>query len=196
MTQEFPQSYIILDALDECTNRAELMDILESMARWRLEGLHILITSRKERDIESSLEDFVDKRNTICLQSKLVDKDIYTYIHQRLSDDKNLSKWQKHDDIRQEIETTLMKGAQGMYISPLVGLESLMLIRITGLDGLCASWIHWESVAMGQSYGNPWQRYHQRWMRHTSGSFALLIGTTPTMPSVFYGGWHFQRGRF
>jgi hypothetical protein len=142
MIEEFPQSYIILDALDECTKRDELMDILESIAGWRLKKLHILVTSRQERDIESSLEEFVDKQNTICLQSKLVDKDIHTYIRHRLSDDLKLRKWQKNDDIRQEIETALMKGAHGMYISSLFGLESLMLMIIAGFDGLCASWTH------------------------------------------------------
>jgi Cdc6-like AAA superfamily ATPase len=116
MIQESPQSYIILDALDECGKRTELMGILESMAGWRLESLHILATSRKERDIESSLEDFVDKQNTICLQSKLVDKDIHIYIRQRLSDDKSLRKWQNDRHVQQEIETALMEGAHGMYI--------------------------------------------------------------------------------
>ena len=116
MIQEFPQSYIILDALDECGKRAELMDILERMAVWRLESLHILVTSRKERDIESSLEDFVDPQNTICLQSNLVDNDIHTYIRQRFSDDKNLRKWQNDRDIQQEIEKALMEGAHGMYV--------------------------------------------------------------------------------
>jgi hypothetical protein len=59
--QEFPQSYLILDALDECADRAELMRILEQMAGWQLEKMRILVTSRKERDIESSLEDVVNR---------------------------------------------------------------------------------------------------------------------------------------
>ena len=124
--QEFTQSYIILDALDECANRAELMGVLKSMVGWGHENLHILVTSREVRDIESSLERFVDNQNTVCLQSELVDKDIHTYICQRLSDDDNLRRWQKDHDIRQKIEDTLMKGARGMYVLPLVGLECFM----------------------------------------------------------------------
>ena len=122
IVQGFPQSYIVLDALDECTDRVELMDILERIAKWRLKKLRLLVTSRKERDIERSLECVVDEQNAICLQSKLVDKDIYTYVRQRLSDDKSLSKWQEDPDIRHEIEVALMKGAHGMYAYPLVGL--------------------------------------------------------------------------
>jgi transcriptional regulator of met regulon len=139
MIQEFPQSYIVLDALDECAKQAELMYIVESIAEWSLKKLHILVTSRQERDIESSLEDFVDKQNMICLQSKLVDKDIHAYVRQRLSNDKKLRKWQKDHDIQQEIETALTEGAHGMYRFPLGGLESLMLTTITGFDGLYAS---------------------------------------------------------
>ena len=116
MLQEFPQSYLILDALDECTDRAELMRILEQMAGWQLEKIHVLVTSRKERDIESSLEEIINEEYIVCLQSQVVDKDIQIYVRQRLSDDKGLKKWQKDAEIRQEIETTLMEGSRGMWV--------------------------------------------------------------------------------
>lgn len=137
--QEFPRSFIILDALDESTDRAELMEIIETMAGWKLENLHIMATSRRERDLESSLECLVEEHNTICLQSKVVDKDISTYVHHRLCDDKKLRKWYNNVEMRQEIETALMEGAHGMYNCPLVSLITLMLIMITGFDGLYVS---------------------------------------------------------
>jgi hypothetical protein len=114
MIQEFSQTYIILDALDEGADRAVLMDLLEKMAQWQAENLHILVTSRGEQDIESSLRSFIDQQSTICLETKLVDGDIQKYVEQRLSDDKGLSKWQKSPEMRQEIETRLMEGAHGM----------------------------------------------------------------------------------
>jgi Cdc6-like AAA superfamily ATPase len=116
MVQELPNVYIIIDALDECVQRVELMDILETMAGWQLQNLHLLVTSRKERDIESSLEGFIDGQDRVCLQSTLVDKDIKRYVRQRLSTDKNLQKWQKDDAIRQEIEVVLQTGAHGMSV--------------------------------------------------------------------------------
>jgi NACHT domain len=120
MILEFPQSYLVLDALDECTDRAALIDVLETILGWQLDKLHLLVTSRKERDIESSLEEFLEERNIICLQSSLVDDDIKKYVHQRLSDDKRLRKWQKDPKIAHEIESTLMKRAHGMYVYILV----------------------------------------------------------------------------
>jgi hypothetical protein len=113
--QEFPHIYIVIDALDECSRRAELTDILETMSAWQLQNLHTLLTSRRERNIESSLETFIRQQDFICLQSKLVDRDIHKYVQQRLSDDKNLSRWGRESAHRQDIEAALMKGAQGMY---------------------------------------------------------------------------------
>jgi hypothetical protein len=114
MIRTFSQSFIILDALDECVDRAELMSILESIAGWRLEKLHILVTSRRERDIENSLETFIHPRNVTDLRAGVVDKDIKAYIENRLSVDKNLKKWQNNHEIRREIEAALMEKANGM----------------------------------------------------------------------------------
>lgn len=115
MMQEFPHVYIVFDALDECSERAELTDILETMTAWQLQNSHILLTSRIERDIESSLETFIRQQNIVCLQSELMDRDIQKYVQQRLSEDKQLNKWGKDLVLRQEIEAALMKGAHGMY---------------------------------------------------------------------------------
>lgn len=120
--REFPCVYIIFDALDECSGRTELMDILKTMSAWQLENTHMLLTSRKERDIQSSLEIFIYEQSHICLQSERVDKDIQKYVQQRLSNDKDFSRWEKDPTVRQDIETTLVKGAQGMYVSHLMSM--------------------------------------------------------------------------
>jgi hypothetical protein len=116
MIQEFPQSFFLLDALDECTDRAELMKILEKRASWRFDNLPTMVTSRKERDIERSLRFLVRERSTICLQSNLADEDIRKYVLHRLFVHKDLEKWQKDPDIVYEIEAALTEGAHGMYV--------------------------------------------------------------------------------
>lgn len=45
-----------------------------------------------------------------------MDQDIQRYVQQRLRDDKGLAKWIKDAATRQEIESTLMRGACGMYV--------------------------------------------------------------------------------
>ena len=127
----FPQTYIILDALDECTARDELLDILQRIADWKIEKLHLLVTSRKERDIEASLQ-FIKKREMISLSSSLVDPDINAYVRERLSSDKRLAKWRKDGAIQEEIATTLAKGAHGMYdsVSFIVRNKLLNLLQV------------------------------------------------------------------
>ncbi|KAF1969208.1 hypothetical protein BU23DRAFT_477739 [Bimuria novae-zelandiae CBS 107.79] len=115
----------MLDALDECVQRADLMDMLETIAGWQFQNLHLLVTSRRERDIENSLEVFVDGQHIICLQSVLVDKDIQRYVRQRLSDDKRLRKWERDAAIMGDIEATLMDGAKGMFRWAVCQLDEL-----------------------------------------------------------------------
>jgi hypothetical protein len=56
----------------------------------------------------------VESNNCISLDGNLVDQDIRKYIHYRLSFDRMLKKWGNDPEVAQEIETALMKGAQGM----------------------------------------------------------------------------------
>ncbi|KAF2124635.1 hypothetical protein P153DRAFT_325872, partial [Dothidotthia symphoricarpi CBS 119687] len=127
--QQFTHVYVVLDALDECTQRSELMDMLATVAKWRLNNVHLLMTSRKERDIESSLESYVREEDTVCLQGDLVDNDIQRYVQQRLSDDKKLAKWNKDAAIRQEIEAAMMHGARGMFRWAVCQLDALRECR-------------------------------------------------------------------
>jgi hypothetical protein len=114
--QHLTHVYVVLDALDECTQRQGLMDVLETVARWQLDNVHLLVTSRKERDIERSLESYIKEEETICLQGDVIDKDIQRYIQRQLSNEKGLAKWNKDAAVRQEIKTALMRGACGMYV--------------------------------------------------------------------------------
>jgi hypothetical protein len=116
MVKELPQVYVVVDALDECAQRAELMETLNTIAGWELPNLHLLVTSRREQDIEFTLTGFVSEQNRICLQSTLVDRDIQRYVRQRLSDDKRLQKWGTDATVLGDIEATVMGGAKGMYV--------------------------------------------------------------------------------
>ena len=106
--------YIIIDALDECTEREQLLTGLEEMASWDDVSLHMLTTSRRETDIEEVLKLLSDERNRISIQSALVNADIRTYTHDRLQNDRKLRRWLKHPGVQLEIEDTLVEKAAGM----------------------------------------------------------------------------------
>ena len=120
MIQNFPASFIVLDALDECNDRGELLHILDTITSWQLEDLHILVASRNEADIRVSMEGLVRGHNTVCLQSEVVDKDICSYVLHRLSNDHGLQRWRGNPEVQQEIETVLMGKACGMCVEPLI----------------------------------------------------------------------------
>lgn len=113
MLGEIGETFIILDALDECKEREELLLLLKNLTSWGAGNLHVLATSRRERDIEETLESLVTSE--ICLQSTLVNADINTHISERLQNDSRLKRWPAN--VRGEIEDTLMKGANGMYVT-------------------------------------------------------------------------------
>jgi Cdc6-like AAA superfamily ATPase len=108
------QSYIVLDALDECTSQDELLEILEKIASWNINNLHLLLTSRPEPDIKYAMEAIVPSQMCICLQTELVNADIRKYVSQRLLEDRKLKKWKRDPKSQNQIETKLAEGAQGM----------------------------------------------------------------------------------
>lgn len=100
----------MVDALDECRPREELLRSIEKIASWQPQTLHMLVTSRKEKDIEDCLGALTT--NQICLQSALVDEDIKTHVAETLRTDPKLSRLPT--DTKREIEQKLVKNAQGM----------------------------------------------------------------------------------
>ncbi|KAI9773654.1 MAG: hypothetical protein M1840_006928 [Geoglossum simile] len=118
------KTYIILDALDECTEREELLSLIKQMAQWKTGKLHILATSRRERDISEALNPLT--KDEICIQSGLVKADIQLHIRERLQHDQKLE-WPA--EVQDELEETLMEGAHGMFRWVVCQLEALRTCR-------------------------------------------------------------------
>lgn len=114
MMTSLGDTYIILDALDECTERDELLADIEEILSWKELKLHLLTTSRKETDIEEVLTPLSDEGNRVTIRSGRVNADIRTYVHSRLQTDRKLKRWQEKPNVQTEIENTLTKKADGM----------------------------------------------------------------------------------
>ena len=110
--------WIVLDALDECSTRRG--HATEGLLSWikdlvnSLSNVHILMTSRQEHDIEEGLRAILDEDELVSIQSDLINEDINAYILNRVKKSEALKRWRKHEDIQEEIETALMKKANGM----------------------------------------------------------------------------------
>lgn len=114
MIQQAGETWIVLDALDECPNREESSD--GGFLSWikRLQdpelNVHTLVTSRPEQDITSAFTRWIQNAKIISLQSNEVNDDIRAYIKEKVG---QLNRWDDRADIRDKIENRLMK-ADGM----------------------------------------------------------------------------------
>lgn len=109
--------FIIVDALDECPSREGLLRSVKQIMETKRDNLHMLVTSRPERDIESSFDHWLDQDQRLNIQSDVVDADIRTHIAGCLERDSGLIKWANNSTARTLIEDTLMEKAAGMYVS-------------------------------------------------------------------------------
>jgi hypothetical protein len=107
----FHRVCLLVDALDEPPDRQNLSDMLIDLGRINPQKLRILAMSRKEVDIQSSLQ-YVLK--DISLSNPRVDEDITIYIHSQLRDGRKFSHWP--EALKAEAEAALVFGAKGMYV--------------------------------------------------------------------------------
>ncbi|KAF7134067.1 hypothetical protein CNMCM5793_005696 [Aspergillus hiratsukae] len=107
--------YIVIDALDECTTRLDLLLWLESVASSGPAGVQLILTSRKEEEIESQLQRWLCPQSHIPIQQDSVNHDIRAYIHERLQCDREFERWRSQPSVQDEIESELMKKADGMF---------------------------------------------------------------------------------
>ena len=112
--QGFDKIFIVLDAMDECQKRYELLGALEIICSWELQNLHLLATSRKEKDITDTLNALVQDSNKIMVQGSSVNDDIRAYVRSRLQNDHCLRRWQKQSKVQDEIEIRIMEKVDGM----------------------------------------------------------------------------------
>lgn len=112
----------VIDALDESTTRSDLLSWLSSLARHDTGNIRIIVTSRKEQDIEGQLAQWLSNDAIISLQEQIVDTDIGAYVRHRLHLDPQLQRWRNREAVQDEIEARLMDGAHGMYVGSQLGI--------------------------------------------------------------------------
>jgi hypothetical protein len=106
----FQAVFIIFDALDECPERSKFLAAIADIHHWELDTLHLLGTSRKERDIEDTLSGLVS--HEVPMDEKRLDGDIRLHVSRTVKDD---TKFRMFSAVEKEmVMTTLIEGAHGM----------------------------------------------------------------------------------
>lgn len=108
----FQNSYILLDALDECprdNSREDVLRVIQMIRDWRLPSLHLLVTSRDLLDIRRSLNPSDDC--DLSMKNSGIDKDIFDFVSYQLEND---TKLQRYKVRHSEIQEKLTHGAHGV----------------------------------------------------------------------------------
>lgn len=106
-------SYLVMDALDECpetdNQREEVMQGLERVAQGA-SNTRILVTSRKETDIEEFMQSWCEVR--LALNEDNVNADIDVYVKNALANDRKLLRLP--EGAKKEIEQVFHEKSDGM----------------------------------------------------------------------------------
>ena len=112
--------YLIIDALDECPDTAEMhfplekvLELVKKLIELDIPNLRICITSRPVVDIRNVIGPLVSTSNSISLHDQEGQKkDIADYINSVVYSDPKMMRWLEKD--KKLVIETLSKGAQGM----------------------------------------------------------------------------------
>jgi hypothetical protein len=105
---------IILDALDECTSKPDLLQWISRVAHLEIACVQIVTTSRREGIIEATFEKSVPKGSMIPILQHEVDRDICTYVRASLRTDSRFERWRGNRKVLVDIEAKLTQKSAGM----------------------------------------------------------------------------------
>jgi hypothetical protein len=111
---KFSHMYLVIDALDEALDQSEFVKTIEHISHRHANGLHILVTSRRNPSLERLLECALGNGSVVQITNEAVDRDIQAYTHSRIRVDKSLRRWWTNTELLDEIEGTLVGKSHGM----------------------------------------------------------------------------------
>ena len=114
LLQCFKQTYVVIDALDECDDYNQVFDRVKTIHGWQLSCLHLLVSSRREQKIIEIMEQCTPTE--VCLSTEVVSSDIISYIHSAFRKDHRLKRLNL--TLQEHIKRVLINGANGMYVFP------------------------------------------------------------------------------
>nr|CEG03602.1 unnamed protein product [Fusarium acuminatum CS5907] len=114
--------FIIIDALDECTAREELLQWLKHLASRKAQ---LIVTGRPEVEFQSAIPRSFDKHNCILLDKQAVNADICSYVEATLNEKFNFVDKKLYPSILKEIRDKIGNRADGMFRWAACQLETL-----------------------------------------------------------------------
>ncbi|KZP20231.1 hypothetical protein FIBSPDRAFT_932467 [Athelia psychrophila] len=107
----FNDIYIAIDSLDECSERTEVVQWIQSIASKASGKLHMVMSSRPESEIMQGLRE-PSQLKDISISGHKMESDIRSFLNTRLSQ-RDAAKWTNTQ--KDMIKETLTDGADGMF---------------------------------------------------------------------------------
>jgi hypothetical protein len=111
MIQTAGKIFIIIDALDECTAKEELVQWLKHLASRKAQ---LIVTGRPEVEFQSAIPRSFDKRNCVQLDKNVINADIRSYVEATLEQKPDFVDEKLSPSILEEIRDKIGYGADGM----------------------------------------------------------------------------------
>jgi hypothetical protein len=111
MIQTAGKVFIIIDALDECTAREELLQWLKHLAPRKAQ---LLITGRPEAEFQREIPRLLDERNCVLLNKQAVNADICSYVEATLKKKPDFVDKKLSLNMLEEIRDKIGNRANGM----------------------------------------------------------------------------------
>jgi nucleoside phosphorylase len=111
MLSEVGNISIVLDALDESTTRHELLVWLETLVGSMATNCRLLVTSRREPEIETALQSWTRAQDMMPIQAS---EDMIAYIRDWIHNGDELERWRSRPEVLEEIEHNLVMKSNGM----------------------------------------------------------------------------------
>ncbi|KAH7150299.1 hypothetical protein B0J13DRAFT_549886 [Dactylonectria estremocensis] len=125
ISEQFDGIYLVVDAIDESMERADLLAVLRDLVTdARFHNIHLTATSREYVDIEKMMDEI---STPISMRNSLLDEDIRLYVKSRVQRHPRLSLWPSH--LRAEVCDALSKKAKGMFRWVVCQIDVLQRLR-------------------------------------------------------------------
>ena len=109
---KFEITYIMVDAIDESNPREDLLKVFQDLVTdSRFEKVQLLASSRDYIDIERVMGEI---SVSVSMANPFVEEDIRLHVRVTLQSNRKFVRWPQ--DLLDEVEDTISRGAKGMYV--------------------------------------------------------------------------------
>ncbi|KAF6804846.1 ankryin repeat protein, partial [Colletotrichum plurivorum] len=117
---------IVLDALDECSERDKLLVWMKTfLSSPDLAHVQLIVTGRPEEEFQRAIPVVIGEGNCVSLSKESVDADIRSYVKDRVENGPEFRDWASFPSVLKQIEDEVGGKADGMFRWAACQLDSL-----------------------------------------------------------------------